>query len=236
MAELYVVDPDGDVIIIHHARRESFAPWDHAEGLSDIEDGEPDAKTTETPDATHDDSTLVISPSPPPEMRFKVSSKHLTLASHRFKKMLAGDYTEANLIYPNSCRQVTIDTFDSEALKILLNIIHGRNSKVSRSLSLEMVAKVSEWVDDLDCYEQVEVFGDIWIRQLENSLPKEYGRDIILWIFISFVFRKPGLFKSATRTAILHSADLFQTINLPVRPIIAGEWFVQLFLPSLRGN
>ena len=97
---------------------------------------------------------------------------------------------------------------------------------VPRSLSLEMVAKVLEWVDDLDSYKQVGVFGDIWIRQLENSLPKEYGRDLILWIFISFVFRQPGLFKSATRTAILHSTDLFQTIDLPICSIIAGEWFV----------
>jgi hypothetical protein len=230
MAELYVVDPDGDFIIIHHAPRESFAPWDRAEGLSDIGDGEPDAKTIETPGAPHDESTLRISPSPPPELRFKVSSKHLTLASQRFKKMLTGDYKEANLA------QVTIDVFDSEALKILLNIIHGKNSKVPRSLSLEMVAKVSEWVDDLDCYEQVEVFGHIWIRQLKDSLPKEYDRDLILWIFISFVFRQSDLFKSATRTAILHSTGPFEMLNLPIRSIIAGEWFVRLCRPSLRGN
>ncbi|ELR03862.1 hypothetical protein GMDG_01391 [Pseudogymnoascus destructans 20631-21] len=84
-----------------------------------------------------------------------------------------------------------------------------------------MLAKVSELVDDLDCYEQVEVFGDIWIRQLEKSLPKEYGRDLILWILISFVFRQSGLFKSATRTAILHSTGPFMTLELPIRPTIA---------------
>ena len=211
------------MIIIHRAPRESFAPWDCAEGLSDIGDGEPDTKTIETPGAPLDDSTPLISQSPPPELQFKVSSKHLTLASLRFKKMLAGDYKEANLVYPDSCRRVTIDAFDSEALKILLNIIHGKNSKVPGSLSLEMVAKVSEWVDDLDCYEQVGVFGDIWIRRLENSLPKEYNRDLILWIFISFVFRQSSLFKSATRTAILHSTGPFQMLDLPIRSIIAGE-------------
>jgi hypothetical protein len=103
-------------------------------------------------------------------------------------EMQAGPYKKASRPHSDSCRQVIIDVFDSEALKILLNIIHGKNSKVPRSLSLETVAKVSEWVDDLDCYEQVGVFGDIWIHQLENSLPEEYGRDLILWIFISFVF------------------------------------------------
>jgi hypothetical protein len=70
---LYVVDPDGDLIIIHHAPRESFALWDHPEGLSDIGDGEPAAETIETPGAPHGESTLLISLSPPPELQFKVS-------------------------------------------------------------------------------------------------------------------------------------------------------------------
>jgi hypothetical protein len=138
MAELYVVDPDGDFIIIHHAPRESFAPWDCSEGRSDIGDGEPNTETIEIPRASDNESTISVSPSPPPELRFKVSSKHLTLASQRFKKILTGDYKEANLA------QVTIGVFDSEALKILLNIIHGKNSNVPRSLSLEILAKISE--------------------------------------------------------------------------------------------
>lgn len=67
-------------------------------------------------------------------------------------------------------------SLEVEAFKILLNIIHGKNSKVPHSLSLEMLAKVSEWVDDLDCYEQVEVFVDIWISQLKKSLPKKVSK------------------------------------------------------------
>lgn len=121
---------------------------------------------------------------------------------------------------------MTIEGFDSEALEILLNIIHGKNSKVPRYLTLDMLAKVSELVDDLDCYEQAEVFGDIWIRQLEKSFPQKYGRDLILWILISFVFRQSSLFKSATRIAILHSPDPFTTLELPIRPTIAGEYFI----------
>lgn len=226
MAESYVVDHDGDLIITHRASSGPFAPWDRSEGLSDIQDGEPDVKTIENPCAGHDGSsgsTPPISPLPPPELQFKVSSKHMALASPRFKKMLVGPYKEATLPCPDSCRQVIIEEFDSEALKIVLNIIHGKNSKVPRSLSLEMVAKVSEWVDDLECYEQVEVFGDIWIHQLEKPLPEESGRDLILWILISFVFRQSGLFKSATRTAILHNTGPFMTLELPIRPTIAGE-------------
>ena len=130
MAELYIVDPDSDLIIIYCAPRESFTPWDCTEGLSDIGDSEPDTKTIETPGTLYDDSTLLISLSPLPELQFKVSLKHLTLASYYFKKILVGDYKEASLVYSDSYYQVTIYTFDSEALKILLNIIYGKNSKV----------------------------------------------------------------------------------------------------------
>ncbi|KFY21011.1 hypothetical protein V491_03236 [Pseudogymnoascus sp. VKM F-3775] len=196
MAELYVLDPDGDLIVIHRAFRGPFAPWYHDEGPSDIRDGEP---------------------LPPPELRFKASAKHLAMAFPRFKKILEGPYKETNLPRP----EVTIEGFDSEALEILLNIIHGKNSKVPRYLTLDMLAKVSELVDDLDCYEQAEVFGDIWIRQLERSFPQKYDRDLILWILISFVFRQSSLFKSATRIAILHSPDPFMTLELPIRPTIA---------------
>lgn len=218
MAELYVVDPDGDFIIVHRAVRESFAPWNRAEEPLDIEESEPNAKVIEAPSVSYGDSAIHISPL---ELRFKVSSKHLCLASYRFRKMLAGDNKETTL------HQVIIEDFDSEALKILLNIIHGKNSKVPRFLSLEMVAKVSEWVHDLDCYEQVEIFGDIWITQLETSVPEAYDRDLILWIFISFVFRQSGLFKAATRTAILHGSSPFQTLELPISNMIAGEWFAR---------
>lgn len=132
MAELYVLDPDSDLTVTHRPLRGPFAPWNCSEGPSDIRDGE-----------------LL----PLPELRFKVSSKHLTLASPYFKKMLEGPYKEANL----PCPEVTIEEFDSEALKILLNIIHGKNSNIPRFLSLDMLAKVSEWVDYLDCFEQAEV-------------------------------------------------------------------------------
>lgn len=109
MAELYVLDPDGDLIVTHRALRGPFAPWNRSEGPSDIRDGEPDL---------------------PPELRFKVSSKHLTLGSPRFKKMLAGPYKEANL----PCPEVTIEEFDSS--------IRGQEStspKIMRTLELRRV-------------------------------------------------------------------------------------------------
>tara|TARA_R110002060_G_scaffold31897_3_gene42533 strand:- start:388 stop:744 length:357 start_codon:yes stop_codon:yes gene_type:complete len=117
---------------------------------------------------------------------------------------------------------VTLEGFDPSALKILLDIIHGKTRRVPRSLDLEMLAKVSVLVDDLECHEEVEIFVDIWLKDLPSSPPSEYNRDLILWILISSVFHRTALFNTATRTAILHSAGPIQSLELPVRSIIVG--------------
>lgn len=56
---------------------------------------------------------------------------------------------------------MTLEGFDSSALKLLLDIIHGKARRVLRSLDLEMLAKVSVFLDDFECYEEVEVFMHI---------------------------------------------------------------------------
>jgi len=167
-------------------------------------------------------------------VHFKVSSKHLSLASRRFKIMLRGNWEEAKTVHEDGCRHVTLDSgFDPGALKLLLDIIHGKTSKVPRSLNLEMLAKLSVLVDDFECYEEVDVFVDIWLDSLPISPPTEYGRDLVLWILVSSVFRKSELYKSTTRTAILRSTEPIQTLGLPVRGIIVGKSSQSIILYKL---
>jgi hypothetical protein len=233
MCELYEVDPDGDLVIILPSTDAAFAPWN-----------DPNDELTVSSDSLENDFTVTIvcsqvtivderpstSDASPPSVHFKVSSKHLSLASRRFKKMLSGDWGEAKTIYEDGCRHVTLDDgFDSDAVKLLLDIIHGQTSKVPRSLDLEMLAKVSVLVDDFECYEAVGVFVDIWLDHLPISLPAEYNRDLVLWMLVSSVFRKSKLFESTTRTAIMHSTEPIQTLGLPVRDIIVGKSFSEYY-------
>jgi hypothetical protein len=224
MCELYEVDPDGDLLLILPSPEEAFAPWNEPEDvetLPDLPESGPGVGIISSPSAT-DEGDLPVSYTSPSSFHLKVSSKHLILASHRFKKMLTGNWVEANLVYEDGCRHVTLEGFDPTALKLLLDIIHGKTRKVPRSLDLEMLAKVSVIVDDLECHEEVEVFSEIWLKHLPKSPPTEYNRDLVLWILISFVFRQSSEFESATRTAILRSAGPIQTLGLPLRSIIVG--------------
>lgn len=226
MCESYEVDPDGDLLIILPSTEGAFAPWndpEDLEALPDLLESDPGVGIISSPSTT-DEGNLLASYTSPSPLHLKVSSKHLILASRRFKKMLTGNWEEANIIHQDSCRHVTLEGFDPSALKLLLEIIYGKTRKVPRSLDLEMLAKVSVLVDDFECHEEVEVFLDIWLSHLPKSLPTEYNRDLVLWILISSIFRQSAQFKSATRTAILHNTGPIQTLGLPVRSIIVGEW------------
>ncbi|KAH7333293.1 hypothetical protein BKA65DRAFT_564458 [Rhexocercosporidium sp. MPI-PUGE-AT-0058] len=176
MCEVYEVDPDGDLLIILPST-DPFAPWNDLDDLEVI------------PKLSENDTEIGIDSS-------QISSKHLSLASPRFKKMLTGVWKEAHEIHKDGCRHVTLEGFDPGALKLMLDILHGKTRKVPRSLNLEMLAKVAVLVDDFECFEEVEVFTDIWLESLPPPRPAEYNRDLVLWILISSVFQKSKLFTS----------------------------------------
>lgn len=224
MSESYEVDPDGDLKIILSIPTNSFAQWKDEGQEPSLDDSSANTDDVEDVHLTTEGGALGITPSRPIELRLKVSSKHLTLASRRFKVMLSGNWLEARIVHPDGCRHVNMEGFDPTALKILMNILHGRTRKVPRSIELELLAKIAVLVDDLECYEEVEVFSDLWIRELEHSIPDELGRDLVLWILISVVFRQLRLFQITTRTAILWSTGPIESLGLPIPQTVIGKY------------
>ncbi len=219
----YDVDSDGDLLLILSIPREPFALWEipEAPGPS-LPTGPPVVETPGVFDVPMDESTPHGVKDISRQLQLKVSSKHLMMASPRFKKMLSGDWVEAKTIHPDGYRHVEFEGFDPEGTKIVLNILHGKTRRVPRIVDLELLAKIAVVVDDLECYEEVEVFSDMWIAGSRATVPIEYDRDLILWILVSSVFRKPDLFKSTTRTAILWSPGPVQTLGLPIRQSVVG--------------
>ena len=145
-------------------------------------------------------------------------------AIHREQRNLHTPWLKT--IHPDGYRHVELEGFDPEGTKIVLNILHGKTRRVPRTVDLELLAKIAVVVDDLECYEEVEVFSDMWIAESRATVPIEYDRDLILWILVSSVFRKPDLFKSTTRTAISWSPGPIQTLGLPIRQSVVGESIV----------
>ncbi|KAK7996677.1 hypothetical protein PG989_004717 [Apiospora arundinis] len=177
---------------------------------------EPEPVSEEAGDVSSSESSNAFDTDDDVEVRMRLSSKHLILASAFFKKMLQGPWEESRT------HTVEASDWDAEALLILMNIIHGRNRAVPRSISLEMLAKISVLVDYYRCHEVVELFAACWILDLRPSLPKDYGRDFTLWLAISWVFSQEDLFKTLTKVAIRETAGPLQTLNLPIPHHLIG--------------
>ncbi|KAG6070759.1 hypothetical protein E4U33_004043 [Claviceps sp. LM78 group G4] len=123
------------------------------------------------------------------DVKFRLSSRHLALASPVFKAMLNGPWKESasssGWSSGNDCPvryQLAAAEWDDEILLLLMNIIHGRNSLVPLSVDLTTLTKMSVVVDYYQCQEVIQFVVGLWIKELAVSLPKEYGRDCVAWI------------------------------------------------------
>ncbi|KAF5001645.1 hypothetical protein FGRMN_951 [Fusarium graminum] len=150
---------------------------------------------------------LKVSDSDPLEVRFRVSSRHLTLVSPVFKKMIEGPWKESSpreaksdptlpdttgtlntstilTASDSSVREITTTGWDAHALSVVLNIIHGRQKDVPREIDLEFFASVAAIVNYYDCAEAVQLAAELWFQALYEA-PDRYGYAPIMWLFIS---------------------------------------------------
>jgi hypothetical protein len=166
------------------------------------------------------------------ETEMLVSGKHLELASSVFETMITGPFAEGKAD-SSGIRQITATNWDPEAFKIIMNIIHGYHREVPRSLGLEMLSRVAMIVDYYECNECVEVYIDMWLEGSSSELPTVYGRDCVLYLFISWVFSKPRMFGDMAYLALRHSQKLIETEDIPIPAEVLGRFqYQQSFKPG----
>jgi hypothetical protein len=158
---------------------------------------------------------------------YYVSSRHLALASGFFKSALAKDgWLEGHPSAEDGKYHLSTADWDPEAFLILLRIFHLRNRDVPRSLTLEMLARIAVLVDYYRCSEAVEIFSEIWINAARSAcpVPATYGRDLVLWMCIAWVFKLPAEFEQTTKAAIMQSeTPTVQNMDLPIPGVVIGE-------------
>lgn len=252
MYKFYEVDPDADTLLIIPHPSKQFAPWQ--------QDNSPPTSPSSVQDASAAYAGILRGTSRPPniyasiasspETRIKVSSKHLSLVSKHFRnkfRYLAGQ--EDTQAAADGRFHVTLGGYDPAAVAIVMDIIHGRGRKVPKTVGLEMLAKVAVFVDAFRCFEAVEVYAERWFEKLlgGGDVPGgDYGRDSVLWIYASYVFRQSDVFRRATRTAVLDSDGLIRTLGLQVRAGVISKYnfvtshrFIKIVVANMevsRGN
>lgn len=92
---------------------------------------------------------------------------------------------------------------------MLLNILHLRFRQVPRSLSLEFLAKLAMLVDYYRCWEAFDLIAEVWITDLRARYagPTTYGRELMLWMLVSWVSKLKTEFNLSTLMALRQSDE-----------------------------
>ncbi|KAE8411025.1 hypothetical protein BDV36DRAFT_289090 [Aspergillus pseudocaelatus] len=228
----HIIDPDGEVIIL--LRRESTTSLSKKakkskkskkskkkrpdSSLVPVQNPlEPTQPSTEEPGIQEPVQESAV-PDPLVENYFSIQvfAKHLILASPIFKKILTGGWKESITYLQKGTVEITAESWDLEALLILLRAIHCQHYQVPRKLTLEMLAKVAVIADYYDCKEAVYIWSTIWINALEEKIPKTYSEDLPQWLWVSWAFQLPDQFKESTSTVMSWSDGWINSPGFPI--------------------
>ncbi|CAN9250766.1 unnamed protein product [Alternaria alternata] len=226
-SERIIIADTGDVIFTLQSPGAPFAVWDQApEENSEIQDPEAEHEDKPSNDATSDaraddPNQHVPRQATLPDVVYQVSSQHLICASPKFKSELIS-WSES-LKWDDGLYHAHTTDWDPEAFGILLNVLHLRFRQVPKSLSLELLAKMAILVDYYRCWESFDLIADVWITHLRAkcSVPETYGRDLMLWILISWVFKLEDEFAVSTFRALVKSDEpILRNMELSIPPAI----------------
>ncbi|KAF2710592.1 hypothetical protein K504DRAFT_490682, partial [Pleomassaria siparia CBS 279.74] len=159
-------------------------------------------------------------------IHFHVCSGNLMSASSRFNTMLKRNgWSESTRNGDDNLFYLSAEDWDEQAFIILMNIFHLKNREIPRKLSLEMLAKVGVLVDYYDCAESTEHFTNIWIAKLRAtvSIPTTYCRELVLWMWVAWIFKLSDEFERATHGAIIHCTDSVRDLGLPIPEWVTVE-------------
>ncbi|KAK0624293.1 hypothetical protein B0T14DRAFT_429010 [Immersiella caudata] len=194
--QVYDVDPEADTVIIVPPGTEPFAPWDPKS--DQIQNGSKNALSQSG-------------------VRINVSSRHLTLASGIFRRKL-NHFSRNTSVQPDGrIHLYTSQRFDPRAAAIVMNAVHAKGFKMPKAVDLETLAQIAFFADTFGLLEAVSVYVELWALKLQGQFPEIYNRDLILWIYISHVFRLDEPFKAATRIAAIYSDGPIRNLGLPLQ-------------------
>jgi hypothetical protein len=229
VSTIHVIDPNADTIITLKATPSIFAPRSSRKALGLAIKQAPIAQNSTTEAIAVGTPTLATAPVSQEEQgtRFRVSSRHLVLASPWFKRALTNEgWAESTRSVDDRLFHITASDWDADAFLIFLNIIHLRNRQVPRTVTLETLAKIATLVDYYECGEAVESFTETWLATLRRTtaMPTFYCRELVLWIWISWMFDMSDCFKEATAVFIKAGSTDFYSHGIPLPTKVSSKF------------
>ncbi|THC94074.1 hypothetical protein EYZ11_006444 [Aspergillus tanneri] len=139
----HVIDPDGVVTIILQNPDAPFAVWDdenkeptghkgNEASVTSQANGTSERVAKEGSNSDNADADEIYNSAKDKEIRYRVSAKHLMVASPVFKKSLTCGWKETDTLQSKGSVEIQVEKWDSEALLILLNVLHCRQREIPR--------------------------------------------------------------------------------------------------------
>ena len=157
------------------------------------------------------------------DVRIRVSSKHLTLASPVFRAMLKVKYKEGLDLCSQGHVELPLPDDNPAAFLIILRLIHGQIRKVPRKIDFWMLTELAILVDKYELSETVEMLLDFWLQDLESTIPLTLNKYLLPWICISWVFKKSEIFNNLTQIAQMESKGLLEANQLPIPEYVLSK-------------
>ncbi|CAD6448668.1 a3938c3d-7df9-4018-8993-d9c3dc00e44b [Sclerotinia trifoliorum] len=225
-----IVDPDGDLILLINQTKPKSTSCLSIPGAGAIaaatndDSGSTDSEMTRSLEfeTSEDDSTLVYND------RILVSSKHMSLASPVFKAMLQGGFREGIELKTTGKVEVPLPDDDPAAMRILINIIHGRMNSVPLNIDLELFTQMAILADKYQCTEVVRPFPSIWTNGLTTGWTTS-STSIACWLCIAWHFELDSEFLRATQliqgegTCSLEETISARESNLPIPELVVDK-------------
>ncbi|GFG07025.1 hypothetical protein IFM5058_03214 [Aspergillus udagawae] len=237
----YLIDASGDVVLVLSAQRR--AP--EAKPVPSTSSASPNVNNNAS--INKDDGEKPSNPKEiipvaveTPQTRFKVSSKHLTLASNYFKGHLKKRISPTSTADEPGYDEVHMLDCDPVAFLIVMNIIHGQGQRIPKEVDAAMLLKVAAVVHYLDSREACTFVVELWKKRLldEKKVVCDTWDNCLKWAYISWALGFHSLFTSSTSAAMSRrcvSSTYSAELNLPecIKSIVANHSYIP-YRPSKR--
>ncbi|KAL5339924.1 hypothetical protein BJX70DRAFT_136118 [Aspergillus crustosus] len=212
----YTLDPDGDTVLVL-----KDAPQTLPEEVKDL-----------LPTMLNGSAAPDTQPSIKRPLRIRTSSKHLTLASSYFAKMLGGRFREGTQLKSFGCAEIPLDETKVAPFLLLMLIIHGRTTQIPSLLqSTETLTDIAVLVDFYGFHDAVDFYARHWILDLAKDLPAAsqqlsrtssviYASSARDWLFISWVFSTESIFRNMSKVLLISSRGDISSDGLPIPDLI----------------
>lgn len=165
--------------------------------------------------AVNGDLILVVGPD---ETRLRVNALFLQAASKPFAAMLGPDWKEGqSLIDRGSRAEIFLPEDNAAALENICAIIHHQNSRVSTSLTPDVILDVAIIADKYDCVDVLKFASYHWLRPGKAVPPTS----LILLTAAAYLFHIPEAFKELTKALVLdYEGSYLDLASEEVEPVM----------------